>query len=68
MNATSIQQQLDLKYKQYSTHNSNASSTPMPNYKVPQAQGKQLSGGMLPQHSQFLYAANNNLRTSMDKP
>ena len=56
MNSSSIEQQLDLKYKAYSS---------MPgaglNVKAP------TPTGMLPNTSQYLYS-NTNLRTSLDKP
>ena len=67
-NASSIEQQLDLKYKAYSTMNSQMPVTgagPMPGQgKLGAAGGP--NPGMLPNNSQFLYA--NNLRTSMEKP
>ena len=69
-NATSIEQQLDLKYKAYSTMNSNtglSGAQGPPPGSMPTSATKPVASGMLPNNSQFLYAANQNLRTSMEK-
>jgi len=53
-NLSTIEQQLDLKYKAYSRMNSGPNPSKM-------------TGTMLPNNSQFLYAAASNLRSSLDK-
>ena len=63
MNSSSIEQQLDLKYKAYSTMMQNQPGTAQ----KAAAMGTGTPSGMLPNSSQYLYA-NANLRTSLDKP